>query len=260
MTFTSRFLFVSLLLLLATGCSASTKQSPRTPAYEHVQPRRDSGEIFVDHYGYRLSFNTETLCPNWVAWELTRHETQGRLSRYDYFQADPKLPSRYRVDWKDYKGTGWDRGHMCPAADMKWDKQAQKACFYMSNMCPQDGSLNRGAWSKLEEACRRWARREGSVYIVCGPIFAQGGKRRTISRGRKIQVPTGFFKAVLCLNKGREKTIAFYYSNDDKRQTMPQAAMSVDDIERLTGYDLFFQLPDALESRLEASYNYKHWQ
>lgn len=260
MTLTFRFLFTTLCLLLTSSCSATTKPAPRTPAYENVKPRRGSGEIFVDHYGYRLSFNTETLCPNWVAWELTRDETQGRLPRYNYFQADPKLPNRYQVEWKDYKGTGWDRGHMCPAADMKWDKQAQKACFYMSNICPQNGSLNSGAWGKLEEACRRWAQREGNIYIVCGPIFAEDGQRKTIGRGRKIQVPTGFFKAVLCLNKGREKAIAFYFSNDNKRQYMSEVALSVDNLERLTGYDLFYQLPDALENRLEAVHAFKLWQ
>lgn len=88
---------------------------------------------------------------------------------------------------------------------MKWSEQAMRECFYMSNICPQDPQLNRGSWATLEKACRRWAKAEGSVYIVCGPVFQSGRKRRTIGRDHTISVPDGFYKVVLSLRKGHEK-------------------------------------------------------
>ena len=160
----------------------------------------------------------------------------------------------------DYKGSGYDRGHMCPSADMKWSPAAQHDCFYMSNICPQNRRLNSGAWSKLENACRRWAKSEGNIYIVCGPVFDKQRKQLTIGRDLRVRVPNGFFKVVLSTRKGHEKAIGFYYSNRDSHQTMNAAAMSVDQVERLTGMDFFPQLNDVLEKRLEANFDLREWQ
>lgn len=226
------------------------------------QPARLKGvpERIVDHKGFRLSFNSATLCPNWVAWELTAAEAKAEGPRYNYFEADPALPPGQQVVHADYKASGYDRGHMCPAADMKWDSRAQRECFYMSNMCPQNPSLNSGSWKKLEEACRRWAKREGSVYVVAGPVFKPGKKVETIGRNVKISVPHGFYRVVLSLRKGKEKAIAFYYENRAGRQAMHRQAMSVDDLERMLQMDFYPQLEDALERRLEREMRFEQWQ
>ena len=259
-------LFVAVVCCAVVSFAITTPQrlanaSPtKSKAYENPQPRRGSDEILIDHFGYRLSFNPTTLCPNWVAWELTKEETNAIVPRRDQVDGDPKWPNRLRLKSNAYKGSGWSRGHMCPAADMRWDERAQTACFYMSNMCPQDQSLNSGSWAKLEQACRRWAQREGNIYIVCGPVFKPSGRPATINSGRKIRIPDGFFKAVLCLKPGREKAIGFYYDNNAVKQNMQHAAMSVVALEQMTGFDFFYQLPDDVEQRLESSYNFKLWQ
>lgn len=226
------------------------------------QPARLKGvsERIVAHTGFRLSFNARTLCPNWVAWELTASEAQAEGKRYDRFEPDPALPYALQVVHADYKGSGYDRGHMCPAADMKWEKRAQQECFYMSNICPQEPSLNSGAWKKLEEACRRWAKREGSVYIVTGPVFKPRQHIETIGRKVKISVPHGFFRAVLSLRKGKEKAIAFYYENRAGKQAMAGRAMTIDALERMLGMDFFPRLEDALERKLESQMRFEHWQ
>ena len=255
---------LTLLALLAapqvgTAFSPAAKPAARTPL-EQPAPLRGVPERIVRHTGYVLSFNSQTLCPNWSAWELTAAETEGTERRFTEFLPDPQLPVAQQVTTYDYKGSGYDRGHMCPSADMKWSPVAQRECFYLSNICPQDRSLNSGAWSKLEKACRRWAQQEGKVYIVCGPVFDKQRKHLTIGRDLRIQVPNGFFKVVLSTRQGGEKAIGFYYSNRDSRQTMDEAAMSVDQVEQLTGMDFFPQLNDALEKRVEAAYNLRAWR
>lgn len=216
-------------------------------------------ERIVEHTGFTLSFNREHNNPNWVAWELTADETKGTLPRANDFEPDPKLPENHQVTHADYTRSGYDRGHMVPAADMKWDSKAMNDCFYMSNICPQTHALNAGGWETLESACRRWAKQEGSVYIVCGPIY-KGTKHKTIGKDLKITVPEGFFKVVLSMREGKEKAIGFYYANSNAKQTMEQTATTVDEIEALTGMDFFVNIDDHLEERIESSFSLKQWK
>ena len=217
-------------------------------------------EQIIAHTGFVLSFNKELGQPNWVAWELTAEEAEGTVPRADDFLPDPQVAEAYRVTTADYRGSGYDRGHMCPAADMKWRYKAMNDCFYMTNICPQDHSLNAGSWSTLEKACRRWALREGSVYIAAGPVFKEGKRPARIGQEHPVAVPDGFFKVVLSLRKGAEKAIGFYYENNSVKQPMEQTAMSVDDVETLTGMDFFPALDDDLENRLEATFKLKEWR
>ena len=216
-------------------------------------------ERIVEHTGFTLSFNREHNNPNWVAWELTAQEAQGSLARSDNFQPDPLLPSNHQVEHSDYSHSGYDRGHMVPAADMKWSSKAMNDCFYMSNICPQTHTLNAGGWETLESACRRWAKQEGSVYIVCGPVY-KGTKHKTIGKNLKITVPEGFFKVVLSMRKGEEKAIGFYYANSNAKQKMEETATTVDAIEELTGMDFFVNIDDRLEQRIESTFSLKKWK
>lgn len=243
----------------------STNESAETPSKGNKRlielPGKMSGvpERIVSHYAYTLSFNREHNQPNWVAWELTNKETDGHIQRSNDFIPDPMIPAPHQVTTEDYKGSGYDRGHMAPAADMKWSGKAMTECFYMSNMCPQHGSLNSGPWATLEKACRRWAEQEGSVYIVCGPVF-KGHKQKEIGRNIKITVPDGFFKVVLSMKKNQEKAIGFYYNNKSGKQPMDKTATTVDAIEEMTGIDFFVNIPDKLEKRIESTYSLKAWK
>lgn len=242
--------------------SAKGSKSPKvnsTISYELPAPLTNRQEQIVEHTGYTLSYNKNHNTPNWSAWMLTKGKTEGTVERCRKFWADPKISQLYRVDYFDYKGSGYDRGHMCPAGDMKWSEAAMHDCFYMSNMCPQEHALNNGSWKKLEEACRQWATTEDTIYTICGPVY-KGTKHERIGINHAIDVPEGFFKAVLSLRKGNEKAIGFYYDNSDQRQSMQHAAMSVDDLEELTGIDFFHQLDDETENRVESSFSLKEWK
>lgn len=117
-----------------------------TISYELPAPLTNRQEQIVEHTGYTLSYNKDHNTPNWSAWMLTKEKTEGTVERCRKFWADPKISQLYRVDYFDYKGSGYDRGHMCPAGDMKWSEAAMHDCFFMSNMCPQEHALNNGSW------------------------------------------------------------------------------------------------------------------
>ena len=218
-----------------------------------------NGDIKLQHTGYVISYNPSKSTPSWVAWELTSDETSGPISRTDYdFTPDPMLDACNQVEKYEYANSGYDRGHMCPAGDMEWSSSAMKECHYMTNICPQAPKLNQIYWERLESACRRWANYYGAIYIICGPVYNKGVDN-TIGTKHVIAVPDGFFKVVITLAEGEEKGIGFYYTNNDARQTMQSAAMTIDTVEELTGYDFFSALPDDIENAVEASSDIKIW-
>lgn len=228
---------------------------------------------------YTTSYNKQTKCPNWVSWHLTAEHTDGvfprrgvpyfedgeasgigkvsrSTSKGDYFvDMEAESPRQEFEDW-DRMPAGMSHGHICPAGDNKWSKAAMNQSFLLTNMCPQDESLNGGGWKKLEEKCRDWAKMYGDIYIVAGPIFYNGVKR---SFGKnKIGIPDAFFKVVLCVN-GSPKAIGFIYQNNSSRQSMKERVHSVDEVEEIVGMDFFNNLPDSIEDKVEAMTNFSAW-
>lgn len=128
--------------------------SPLLPA-----PLKNVPEQILHRKGYITSYNREHKIPNWVAWELTPEKLIERESRTDKFLPDPDLPENQAVTTDDYKRSGMDRGHMCPAGDNRWHWKAMQESFYMTNICPQNHNLNRGDWKELEDACRLWTKK-----------------------------------------------------------------------------------------------------
>lgn len=220
---------------------------------------RKREERILRHKGFTVSYNKDWNLPNWVAWELNREKLIERESRSDKFLPDPLLPEDEAVTTNDYKGSGWDRGHMCPAADNRWHWKAMQECFYMTNICPQHHNLNRGDWKELEEACRLWTERDGQLFIVCGPILYRG-EHKTIGREHTVIVPEAFFKVVLCTTSKPARAIGFIYKNTSGNHPMDAYVNSIDQVERITGIDFFPSLPDDIEREVEARYRLADWQ
>ena len=193
-----------------------------------------------------------------MAWELTPEKLVERESRTDKFLPDPDLPADKAVTTDDYKRSGWDRGHMCPAADNRWHWRAMQESFFMTNICPQHHNLNRGDWKELEDACRDWAQKEGKIYIVCGPILYRQ-KHQTIGHEQRITVPEAFFKVVLCPGSTPPRAIGFIYKNTAGNHPLDSYVNSVDQVERITGIDFFPALPDEVENRVEAECDLSLW-
>lgn len=207
-------------------------------------------DIRLKRTGYTASYNKDYKTPNWVGWELTRKETTGQEERKNRFLPDPDVPAP-RAEHDDYTNSGYDRGHMAPAADMKWSPKAMEESFYLSNICPQDQKLNRDDWSDLEESCRGWAKKYGTVYITCGPIYDRKRPRR-IGKN-KVAVPDRFFKVILIYNRKNPIAMGFVFDNKAHHQPLRHYMVSVDDVEAITGYDFFAKLPDEVENRIEAN-------
>ena len=229
------------------------------PMYAQLEkPAPIRNEILIKHDSYILSFNREKLTPNYVAWCLTPNRVNGPHKRSDFFDVDPKLPGKYRVTHSDYSRSRLDRGHMCPAADNRHSKIAMSECFYMSNMCPQSHGLNVGAWNDLEIQCRSWANNYKKIYIASGPIYDSPRPRWIGKNGRRIAVPDRFFKVVLMMGRV-PKAIGFIYPNQNVGGDMRDYAVSVNKIEKITGFDFFQQLDDRIENKVEDECNPAAW-
>lgn len=213
-------------------------------------------EQMLERTCYVASYNKTTRLPNWVAWHLTAERTEGSAKRSDVdFAEDTDVPEPRATDW-DYYNSGYDRGHMCPAADNKWSKKAMEESFLFTNMCPQNGNLNRGDWNEMEMACRKWAKKYDGVYIVCGPILYKG-KHKTIGKN-KVVVPEAFFKVVLRTGDDPQ-AIGFIYKNTSGNRPKDAYVNTVDEVERITGIDFFPSLPDDVENKVEATADIANW-
>ena len=243
----------------SSTASAAPAAMPSGEALLRPAPmKKGTPEKILRRRGYITSYNSYTKLPNWVAWELNAERLVERESRTDDFLPDPDLPPAEAVTTDDYKRSGWDRGHMCPAGDNRWNWRAMQESFYMTNICPQHHNLNRGDWKELEEACRAWAQCEESIYIVCGPVF-YNQKHRTIGREHIVTVPEAFFKVVLCTGAPQPKAIGFIFKNTAGNNRLDKYVNSVDEVERITGIDFFPVLPDDVERRVEAQCNPELW-
>lgn len=212
-------------------------------------------EQIKQYTGFKLSFNKENKTPNYVAWELLGSEISNNHERSNNFWQDPDIEGC--PTHKDYTHSGYDRGHLCPAADQKWSAEAMSDCFVMANICPQDHQLNAGAWNTLENKERQWALRDSALIIIAGPVYINE-LAKTIGDA-KVRVPDAFFKAFLAPYVEKPRAIAFVYPNMASPGNMAQYAMSIDDLEEMMGYDFFSSLPDDIETRVEASYSFIEW-
>jgi len=245
-----------LLLVLISCLSTLFCQNINLDKVEIPTIKDNRSDRVITHKGYTVSYNYDWKIPNWVAYELTDWEVEGEVPRYDKFKPDPMVPQYATAVTDDYKYSGYDRGHMAPAADMKWDEQVMKESFYLSNICPQNPNLNGGAWKDLEEQVRDLAYQKGSIFVVCGPIVNDASTTIGLN---KVVVPQAFFKVLLQENNGEIHTIGFVYENKSGSKPMSTYAMTVDEVEKMTNIDFFPSLPDNIEKSVESDVDFSKW-
>lgn len=249
--FYRNFLLMAAMILLSSAIPANKNMD----GLEIPVGNKQLSQTIRHRMAYTVSYNHDTRQPNWVAWVLTKEHASGKVQRVD-FEDDMDMPSPkgYKAD---YYNSGFDRGHLCPAGDNKWSEKAMQECFLMTNMCPQNHSLNAGAWNTIEQQCRSWAKKYGKVYIVCGPIFLNKQHRKLGKN--KVVVPDAFFKVVLCM-QGKPKAIGFICRNQtQKGKKKTDFVNTVDEVERITGYDFFSKLPKNIENVIESKCNINEW-
>lgn len=219
-----------------------------------ITPQSLISEI-INYEGMTISFNSKMHVPNWVAWELTRDEANGSFPRKGNFRSDDKVTGSAET-W-DYSYSGYDRGHMAPAGDMKWSEKAMGESFYMTNMCPQAKTLNTGTWKRLEEKCRQWADIDSAIIIVCGPILSD--PINEFIGDSKVAVPKRFFKVILSPYINNPRGIGFIMSNGKIPGGLQSTAVTIDEVERITGLDFFSSLPDEIENEVESQCKFHYW-
>ncbi len=218
----------------------------------------DLPALTVDYEGFTVSFNTRMHVPNYVAWELTADEAAAtEVTRNSAkFRQDTAVDGCPTTD--DYRNSSFDRGHMCPAADMKWSRKAMDDCHYLTNIAPQTHKLNGGPWQTVEANCRKWAERDSALIIICGPILTD---RLTSTIGDNgVIVPERFFKVVYAPYANPPRGIAFILNNFDTTGGAQAGATTIDEVEAITGFDFFSALPDDIENKIESESNYQLWQ
>ncbi|MEQ8713633.1 MAG: DNA/RNA non-specific endonuclease [Cyclobacteriaceae bacterium] len=227
-----------------------------TSSFDFAWPAYDVDDQIVEHLAYTLSYDEKREQPEWVAYKLTAAQLSGeRVSRTDNFKEDP-LVTTGSASLSDYKSTGYDRGHLAPAADFAWSLESMKESFYMSNMSPQTPGFNRGIWKVLEEQVRDWAMEHKELYIVVGPIYR--GKVATVGKN-KVAIPTAYYKAILDISPPGIKAIGFIMPNAKSNEDLETFVVSLDEIEKQANLDLFPILPDDLEKQLEAKSEFNKW-
>lgn len=209
----------------------------------------------IKYKAFSLSYNEEYEQAEWVAYVLTCSETKGKIKRTDNFREDERIMNGSAND-QDYKRSGYDRGHLMPAADNSWDLTAMKESFLYSNMSPQEPSFNRGIWKELEEQVRDWACTFDSIYVVTGPIFTNNMKR---IGPNKVAVPPYYFKALLYYSSNKTEAIAFILPNEKSNKEIYQYVVTIDSLESKINFDLFYKLNDEFENTIESKYNLNFW-
>lgn len=228
---------------------------PPTEGNFYYLPTSTTNAI-VSHRYYTLSYAEKHEQPEWVAYHLKKEHLSGRDFKRPYFEIDKKVATG-AADWRNYKKSGYDRGHLCPAGDRKFSYDAYAETFLTSNIAPQDREFNAGVWNDLEKQIRYWVKKNGDLYIVTGGMLTD-----TLgSIGHEaVSVPKYFYKIILDNDPHNPRMLAFMIPNTKTDSPPQEFIVSVDDIEKRTGIDFFPALEDALENRLEASVSKAGWK
>lgn len=224
--------------------------------YDYL-PTSTTGDV-IQHKYYTLSYSEPHEQAEWVAYKLTKSSIQApNVRRTNDFRTDPKVASG-SADLSDYRGSGYDRGHLAPAGDMAFNQEAMSESFFMSNMSPQARQFNGGIWRELEELTRDWAYKFKELYVVTGPLFDEQPKGRI--GDNKVTIPANYFKVLLDLSQPEQKGIAFILPNRVNFEPLYKYAVSIDEVEERSGIDFFPDLMnDRLEAEMESSQNVDLW-
>lgn len=242
-----RILILSILIPFLAGQSFSQGFNYLPAALE--------GNQIITYAQFSLSYNEEHEQANWVAYELTKEEVELKEERCDCFRMDRQVTTK-SASSSDYKNTGFDLGHLSPAADNNLSKEANKESFKMSNISPQLPSFNRGIWKSLEDHVRKMAIANEIVYVVTGPVFINN--LGSIGKNQ-VTIPGYYYKVLLKREDENIKTIAFLLPHIGAVGEISDYIVTVNSIETLTGIDFFPELSNRIENRVESQYEPRNW-
>jgi endonuclease G len=235
--------------------SPSDGSMAKTEIEELFLPSSTTG-VIIEHEHFTLSYNEPFEQSEWVAHMLKKeHLTYDDRKRPNFIE-DPKVKTK-SADWRNYKGSGYDRGHLCPAGDRRFSEQAYDETFYTSNISPQDKYFNAGVWNRLEQQIRQWAKKYGTLFVVTGGVLENGLDE---IGEEDVDVPRYFYKIVARRDPENLKVIAFLMLGEESTKPLHQFTVPVDRIEKMTGIDFFEQVSDDKEFELERKVETGGWK
>ena len=251
-------LLISLIIYLINPSNGKNQniedESPTSELTFNYLPTSTTNQV-VSHNYYTLSYNENAEQAEWVAYELKKEHLTKTHRKRPYFIRDKKVKTK-SANYKNYKNSGYNKGHLCPAGDRKFSEVAFIETFLTSNVSPQKKDFNAGIWNRLEQKTRYWANKERQLYIITGGIL--NDNLPTIGK-EKVAVPKYFYKILFDYTKPEVKAIAFLIPHQESKEPLYKFVVSIDQIETLTSIDFFPALSDDIENNLEANSNYKNW-
>jgi len=217
-------------------------------------PSSTTGAI-IKHNFFTLSYSEKHEQAEWVAYELSKKDLSKNEFERPNFIEDKKVKTK-SADWRNYKNSGYDRGHLCPAGDRRNSFEAYNETFLTSNISPQNHDFNAGIWNRLEQKVRFWAEKYDGVYVVTGGVLH--GNMKTIGE-ENVSVPNEFYKIIVDASEENYRAIAFVIPNEPTSESFYEFAVSIDEIEAKTGIDFFPKLPDSIENDMERTIDLKAW-
>lgn len=217
-------------------------------------PTSTTNQIVI-HDNYILSYNEKFEQAEWVAYHLMKNQLQSKNYKRPFFIEDPKVKT-HSADWRNYKNSGYDKGHLCPAGDMKFSEKAFDDTFYTSNISPQLHDFNDGVWNRLEQKVRYWTSKYNDLYVITGGVLQNGLK--TIGK-ENVAIPNYFYKVLVYKSGVKTNMIGFLVPHKESDLPLYKFVVPVDKIEQLTKVDFFPKLDDDIENNLEKSSDYKLW-
>lgn len=253
-------IIISALLFLFNRFTGNTE--PTTPESNpeikvesfDFMPEGSRGQVVHNPY-FVLSYSEKHEQAEWVAYELIAERlNENWVERTDEFLPDDRMEDG-SADLADYRNSGYDRGHLAPAADMAFSEEAMRYSFLLSNISPQAKNFNKGIWRELEELTRSWAKQNKALYVVTGPILLEAPKG--IIGENEVSVPKAYYKVLLDVTEPQVKGIGFLIPNAVSFEPLYEFAVSIEEVEKRTGFDFF---PNVATEAVEQNFNLDLWE
>ena len=263
----NRIIYTTLLLLCINGfwvfenfytpaTYSDSKPDTVHTAFENIYLPSSTLGVLVEHQHFLLSYSEPYEQAEWVAYVLKKEHLTYDDRRRPYFIEDPKVPSK-SADWRNYKGSGFDRGHLCPAGDRRFSEYAYKETFYTSNISPQKNDFNAGIWNRLEMQIRQWCKRYGTINVVTGGVLEKGLWE---IGDEDVAVPNAFYKVVFRGEGENLQVLAFLFPHEESNRPLQEFLVPINALEKATGIDFFHQMPKNWQKRSEGTVKKSGWK
>ena len=233
-----------LLLTFAFTASANTvnQDCPQFVFYgAPITSLDESSTQYLCRQNYAVHYRYDTKTAEWVAERITVEDISGEARRRNDFRPDRDIPTEHRAELSDYARSGYDRGHMAPAAANTQTAEIMSESFLLTNMVPQAPRHNRGIWRILELRVNQWVQQGKDIWVINGTIYEPD--HSTIGDGQ-VGVPSAMYKIIV--DRSAPKAIAFLIpnTNEPSASELGTFAVTVRHIEELTGLDFHPDLPE----------------